>query len=280
MAIHQATVTMTIATPCVVTWTGHGLTTGTPIGFITTGALPTGVNALGAANSMFYVIAIDADTFNIASSPANAASATKVNTSGTQSGTHTGMEPAGLDSGNPQASLTFTVSSTSIAWTAHNLLVGGKVQLAATAMPTNFLAGIAYYVQSVVDADHVTLSASYGGSVITCGASAGTSVTGQKISDTRLGEQKVTLSNVPLAVNITLTNIVTGSQVRVAKSSDNTELYNGTASASSVVFSAKFAGNATVTVRKAGYQEYDTTIVVDSVNGGNAYISQSVDGTS
>lgn len=82
-----ATVTMTIATPCVVTWTSHGLVSGQRVQFTTTGALPTGISA----NTTYWVTVIDANTFNLSTSLANAQTATFVATSGTQSGTHTAV---------------------------------------------------------------------------------------------------------------------------------------------------------------------------------------------
>jgi hypothetical protein len=83
-----ATVTITIATPGVVTWTGHTLSTGTPVVFTTTGALPTGITS----GTTYYAVVVDANTFQLASSVANAIAATPtvITTSGTQSGTHTG----------------------------------------------------------------------------------------------------------------------------------------------------------------------------------------------
>jgi hypothetical protein len=89
-AAGSATVTITIATPGVVTWSGHGLSTGTPVIFSTTGALPTGITA----GTTYYVIAVDTNTFRIATSLANALAGTAVNTSGSQSGTHTGQRGA------------------------------------------------------------------------------------------------------------------------------------------------------------------------------------------
>lgn len=77
----SATATMTIASPCVVTWTAHGCVDGDPIFFTTTGALPTGL----AINTVYYVKYIDVNTFNLATTPGGAS----INTSGTQSGTHT-----------------------------------------------------------------------------------------------------------------------------------------------------------------------------------------------
>ena len=77
----EQTVTMTIASPCVVTWAGHGLAENTPILFTTTGALPTGITA----GVTYYVKSPTTDTFNLAATAGGAA----INTSGSQSGTHT-----------------------------------------------------------------------------------------------------------------------------------------------------------------------------------------------
>lgn len=83
-----STVTMTIATPCVVTWTAHGLFSGQEIQFTTTGALPTGL----AVDTSYWINVIDANTFNLYSSFANLQNNTSViNTSGSQSGTHTAI---------------------------------------------------------------------------------------------------------------------------------------------------------------------------------------------
>jgi len=80
-----STVTITIATPGVVTWTAHGLKTGNRLQLTTTGALPTGL----AASVTYWVVVIDANSFSLATSLVNAAAATRIATSGTQSGTHT-----------------------------------------------------------------------------------------------------------------------------------------------------------------------------------------------
>ena len=77
-----ATITVTIASPGVVTWTAHGLANGQPVAFTTTGALPTGLTA----NTQYYVSASAANTFQIAATIGG----TAINTSGTQSGVHTG----------------------------------------------------------------------------------------------------------------------------------------------------------------------------------------------
>ena len=80
-----AVVTVTIATPGVMTWTAHGLKTGDFLQLTTTGALPTGL----AAATTYWVRVIDANTFNLSTTKANAAAATYIATSGSQSGVHT-----------------------------------------------------------------------------------------------------------------------------------------------------------------------------------------------
>ncbi|APG91154.1 hypothetical protein [Sinorhizobium americanum] len=76
-----STVTMTIASPGVISWTAHGLAAGTPIKFSTTGALPTGL----VAGTTYYVVSPTTDAFSVAATAGGAA----INTTGTQSGTHT-----------------------------------------------------------------------------------------------------------------------------------------------------------------------------------------------
>lgn len=83
----MATVTMTIASPCVVTWNDHRFYQGQPVNFGTTGALPTGLTA----NTTYYVMSagLTTNTFQLASTVTGAA----INTSGSQSGVHTGRAP-------------------------------------------------------------------------------------------------------------------------------------------------------------------------------------------
>lgn len=96
------TFTTTIAAPGVVTLASHGMITGDQVYLTTTGALPTGLTA----NTLYYVVSIDASTFNLATSRANAVAGTKITTTGTQSGVHTLYWcPNGLGDG----STTFTL---------------------------------------------------------------------------------------------------------------------------------------------------------------------------
>jgi hypothetical protein len=115
-----ATVTITIATPAVITLTGHGIT-GSPAGsnnggicpvvFATSGALPTGLTAA----TVYYTIgsSLTTNTFEVATSIANAIAGTAVATSGTQSGTQTATTAA-----------PFATTNTPINATAVNLTAG------------------------------------------------------------------------------------------------------------------------------------------------------------
>ncbi|WP_322886993.1 hypothetical protein U8C36_12130 [Sinorhizobium medicae] len=76
-----STVTMTIASPGVISWNAHVLAASTPVKFSTTGALPTGLTA----GTTYYVLNPTANDFQVAATPGGAA----IDTSGTQSGTHT-----------------------------------------------------------------------------------------------------------------------------------------------------------------------------------------------
>ncbi|MBU2062330.1 MAG: tail fiber protein [Bacteroidetes bacterium] len=82
------TVTITIAAPGVVTLTAHGLATGDSLYLTTTGALPTGLTA----NTRYWVVKVNADTFSLATTLANALAGTKITTSGSQSGVHTAVQ--------------------------------------------------------------------------------------------------------------------------------------------------------------------------------------------
>jgi hypothetical protein len=79
----SVTVTMTIASPCVITYAAnHGLAVGDPIVLRTTGALPTGLTA----GTTYYVVSTPlATTITISATAGGSA----INTSGSQSGTHT-----------------------------------------------------------------------------------------------------------------------------------------------------------------------------------------------
>jgi predicted phage tail protein len=84
-------VTISIANPTVIGWPAHGFAVNQPVQFSTTGVLPSGI----LANVPYYVISagLTADAFRISARLGG----TAVNTTGSQSGVHTGRA-AGLSS--------------------------------------------------------------------------------------------------------------------------------------------------------------------------------------
>jgi hypothetical protein len=76
----RQTVTITIASPAVVTATGHSFQNGDVIQLYTTGALPTGLST----GINYYVVSRATNTFQLSLTSGGSA----INTSGTQSGTH------------------------------------------------------------------------------------------------------------------------------------------------------------------------------------------------
>ena len=93
-----ATVTISIASPAVVTLNNNCLAANSPVYLTTTDALPTGLTATPGGNwpaagawqtgvgTLYYVkTVLDANTFTLSATPGG----TAINTSGTQSGTHT-----------------------------------------------------------------------------------------------------------------------------------------------------------------------------------------------
>lgn len=91
------TATVTIAAPGVFTLNSHGLALGDPVYLTTTGALPTGL----AANTIYYAVPTGANTFNLATTLANALTSTVITTTGTQSGIHSVYHcPYGIGDGS------------------------------------------------------------------------------------------------------------------------------------------------------------------------------------
>jgi hypothetical protein len=76
--------------PCVVTWTGHNMSTGQSITFTNSGgALNTGISA----NTQYFITKIDANTFKISSFQEGVRAGTFVGTSSAGTGTQTGHQP-------------------------------------------------------------------------------------------------------------------------------------------------------------------------------------------
>lgn len=91
-----STVTISIASPGVVSWPVNGLAAGSPIVFSTTVALPTGITA----GTTYFVVSPATNTFSIATTVGGSA----INTTGSQSGTQTARY---VPYGNGDGSTTF-----------------------------------------------------------------------------------------------------------------------------------------------------------------------------
>ena len=106
LPIKTNTITFTIASPCVVTWNSHGLATGQSIQFSSTGTLPT----FSVFQAVYYIRKIDSNTFHLYDTLSNSmninATTGRINTSGTQSGIHTGESYL---YGNGDGSTTFNI---------------------------------------------------------------------------------------------------------------------------------------------------------------------------
>jgi microcystin-dependent protein len=98
--VKSSTATISIASPGVVTWNNHGLSANDPVKFTTTGALPTGLTT----GTTYYVVgaSITTNTFQLSET----AGGTAINTSGSQSGTHTAIN---APFGDGDGSTTFNV---------------------------------------------------------------------------------------------------------------------------------------------------------------------------
>lgn len=137
--------------------TAHGCGVNDLVTFSTTGALPT--NFAIATN--YYIASVpDANHITVAASLGGSAIVAGSAGSGTQTANFA-----------PTVPCTFTNGSTSIASTTHSCSVNDMVRLNTnSALPTNFVTQTNYFVVSVPDADHLTLSATQGGSAITAGS--------------------------------------------------------------------------------------------------------------
>lgn len=90
-------VTITIAAPAVITDTGHSIIGACPVVFTTSGALPTGITA----STTYWVVpsSVTANTYQIATTVANALAGTSITTTGSQSGTQTRTSGSTLSTG-------------------------------------------------------------------------------------------------------------------------------------------------------------------------------------
>lgn len=148
-----ATVTISNASPGVISWTNHGLSINQPVVFATTGALPTGLTA----GTTYYVIAAGytANAFEVATTPGGTAINTSSAGSGTQTATTTSVEwtNSGIAAvgGVQQASITATG--------LYKLNVSGiaQVRLNVSALTS----GVTYVTQSAGQGDELVRTAPF-----------------------------------------------------------------------------------------------------------------------
>lgn len=255
------------------THTAHGLVAGNMLGLATDGALPTGLDTL----EIYYHKAIDANSYNLS------------------------RTAQGASKGITNLAVTFDPATDIFTAAAHGLDIGDPIRLTATTMPTGFSAGTDYYVASTsFTTGQFRLALTKGGAAI-AGTTAGSAVlahtlistsgtqsgthtaaeivgrTNELIQASQNGLGQLVLANVALAVPILLTNIITGSRVRISLASDNSEIYLGTASGSTISTTTKISGNVYVDVRKKGYIPYRQAAVIDGAAGLTLYVSQVAD---
>lgn len=137
------TFTVTIASPAVFTDASHGFVGGERLRLSTTGALPTGLST----SVDYFVGYIDANTFNLYS---DAAQTTIVNTSGTQSGTHSYLRSYyGLGDGSTTFNLPNLNGRALVAADSTNSVITTNSWLAKAATFLGGLFGQATHVQTL-----------------------------------------------------------------------------------------------------------------------------------
>lgn len=184
----SSTVTITNASPGVVTWSNNLLPNGTVVTFTTTGALP---EPLVAATE-YYVINRAANTFQLSLTEGGSA----INTTTAGSGTHTGTAPyieaasrAGswflrqTNSGYSEATsvpdvrtVTLPLASPGVVtWTGNNMVADDEVKFYTDGtLPTEVVSGTTYYVRNRTTNTFELATSAGGASIDFTGATAGT----------------------------------------------------------------------------------------------------------
>jgi hypothetical protein len=190
----SANVSVTLASPGVVSWTNHGLPAGTPIYFSTTGSFATGI----AASTLYYISAtgLTTNSFQFSATSGGAS----INTSGAQSGQLSCQAPS------------------TVVLAAHGLVANTPVELYTTnTLPLPFSNGPIYYVlSSLLSTNSFQLATAPSGTpLIVSGAQSGTQslIAGHVVS---LGPQAtVTFTlGTPGVINWTSHNLPAGTPVQ------------------------------------------------------------------
>lgn len=169
-------VTMTIASPCVITWTSRTFGVGTPVIFTTTGALPSGL----LAGQPYFVVSVATNTFTVSATKGGAA----INTTGTQSGTHSAFtNPSTNWTGTTQTfPVTGSVSASTVSVgtpslvtcsAAHGFVNGDKIGFTTGTLPTGLSLRTVYYVINAASTTFNVSLTSGGAAINTTGTSTG-----------------------------------------------------------------------------------------------------------
>lgn len=165
LAAPSATVTISNASPAVVTWAGNNLSETTSIMLSTAGALPAPL----AADTMYYIRdRLGADTFTLATTPFGAA----ISTTSAGSGVHTATAHVHREyEAIAGARSTVTLSNASpgvVSWPAHGRQPNDPVVFTTTGgLPAPIVAGQTYYVTATsFSSEQFTVASTVGGAAI------------------------------------------------------------------------------------------------------------------
>lgn len=158
----SAAVTISNASPAVITDTAHGLAVGQIVNFTTTGGLPTGLSV----GTNYYVSSqgLATNSYSVSTSIDNALAGTSVNTSSAGSGTHTRINRSvNLGSGT-------NIDTVGVLLTAGDWDVFGNIvfNIAATTTITNIQAHLSTTSITVVGNDRAAVL-SFGGAALNGG---------------------------------------------------------------------------------------------------------------
>lgn len=209
-----ATCTMTIASPCVVTKSAHGLVAGNPVYFTTTGTLPTGITS----KQVYYVIStgLTTNTFEFSATVGGSA----VNTSGSQSGTQTLVIPILFTSYGSGADPLSSGFNSSSAWTQISTNIWESTSTISTLSTANLATmNLTNIAQGRYPATTMLNIDSFSGSTITSTGLSGIVINGVSVTNWSGGGAQ-------LVVYTDLFNIEI---VSVSSQSGNTITYSGSA---------------------------------------------------
>lgn len=157
------TVTISNASPGIVSWTTHGLAPLVPVVFTTTGSLPAEI----VSGTTYYITAANftANSFSVSAAPGGAA----INTSSASTATTTGTVKKVFTSAvAPTPVLISNSSPATVYWPAHGLLAGTTIRLTTSSgLPSGLSTSTTYFIISTgLATDTFRLSATAEGTAI------------------------------------------------------------------------------------------------------------------